>query len=229
MRKQIWKKTAFAVCAATLLMNMASCSGQEKHETEVSASIESESTAGEEAGTETESTVSDETGEENGSAEEGSTNQEEAAVKGSLAYVRQAVKSAYGESYLPSMPIDAQLLESMYGIAPELYEEFIGEVPMISAQVDSFIAVRGKEGKGEEIQEILENYRDSQLENSLMYPMNLPVVTAAKVVREGDDVFLVMTGTSEGYGQAETEDEMLEMAEKQIEIGVKAVESCYEN
>ena len=37
-----------------------------------------------------------------------------------------------------------------------------------------------------------------------------------------------MTGTNEAYGQAETEDEMLQIAEDQIAIGVKAVEDCYE-
>ena len=61
-----------------------------------------------------------------------------------------------------------------------------------------------------------------------MYPMNLPLAQSAQVVQEGDDVFLIMTGTNEAYGQAETEDEMLQIAEDQIAIGVKAVEDCYE-
>lgn len=126
------------------------------------------------------------------------------------------------------MAIDGDMLESMYGISSDLYDEFIGEVPMISAQADAFIAVRGKEGKGDEIRGILEDYKENLITGAMMYPMNLPLAQSAQVVQEGDDVFLIMTGTNEAYGQAETEDEMLQIAEDQIAIGVKAVEDCYE-
>lgn len=158
------------------------------------------------------------------------SSQEEAVKeKPSLEAVHQAVKEAYGDDYLPSMAIDGETLESVYGISPELYDEFIGEVPMISAQADAFIAIRGKEGKGKEISGLLEDYKENLLENTMMYPMNLPLAEAARIVEEGDDVFLVMTGTNEAYGQAETEDEMLKIAEEQIDIGVKAIEKCYGN
>ena len=158
----------------------------------------------------------------------GTVQEETKKEKPALEAVYQAVKDAYGDDYLPSMAIDGDMLESMYGISPDLYDEFIGEVPMISAQADAFIAVRGKEGKGDEIREILEEYKENLITGAMMYPMNLPLAQSAQVVQEGDDVFLIMTGTNEAYGQAETEDEMLQIAEDQIAIGVKAVEDCYE-
>ena len=158
----------------------------------------------------------------------GTVQEETKKEKPALEAVHQAVKDAYGDDYLPSMAIDGDMLESMYGISPDLYDEFIGEVPMISAQADAFIAVRGKEGKGDEIREILEEYKENLITGAMMYPMNLPLAQSAQVVQEDDDVFLIMTGTNEAYGQAETEDEMLQIAEDQIAIGVKAVEDCYE-
>lgn len=158
----------------------------------------------------------------------GTVQEETKKEKPALEAVYQAVKDAYGDDYLPSMAIDGDMLESMYGISSDLYDEFIGEVPMISAQADAFIAVRGKEGKGDEIRGILEDYKENLITGAMMYPMNLPLAQSAQVVQEGDDVFLIMTGTNEAYGQAETEDEMLQIAEDQIAIGVKAVEDCYE-
>ena len=158
----------------------------------------------------------------------GPAQEETKKEKPALEAVYQAVKDAYGDDYLPSMAIDGDMLESMYGISSDLYDEFIGEVPMISAQADAFIAVRGKEGKGDEIRGILEDYKENLITGAMMYPMNLPLAQSAQVVQEGDDVFLIMTGTNEAYGQAETEDEMLQIAEDQIAIGVKAVEDCYE-
>jgi len=51
--------------------------------------------------------------------------------------VRDAVAEAYGENYLPSMPLDGESLAQMYGVTEDMYEEAFGEVPMISAQVSS--------------------------------------------------------------------------------------------
>ena len=129
-----------------------------------------------------------------GSSEGGNSTQQEQTKQPELADVVQAVKDAYGENYLPSTPLDEQMLTDIYGLDMENVEEVIGEAPMISAHVDTFIAVKAKEGKGEAVEKELQEYLDYVVENSVNYPMNVAKVQAAKVVRHGDYVFYVMLG-----------------------------------
>lgn len=144
-----------------------------------------------------------------------------------LSEVFDAVKDAYGEDYLPSMEIDQETLQAAYGIDESLYEEFKGEAPMMSAHVDTFLAIRGKEGKGEEIEGILEEYRNSQIENSFQYPMNMPKLEASQVVRHGDDVYFVMLGA---YNNDETDEAaLLTFYQDQTKIGVDMIDSYYED
>ena len=143
-----------------------------------------------------------------------------------LADVVQAVKDAYGENYLPSTPLDEQMLTDIYGLDMENVEEVIGEAPMISAHVDTFIAVKAKEGKGEAVEKELQEYLDYVVENSVNYPMNVAKVQAAKVVRHGDYVFYVMLG---GYDDRTdvSEEESVKFAQEQVQIGVDAIDSCF--
>lgn len=83
-----------------------------------------------------------------GSSEGGNSTQQEQTKQPELADVVQAVKDAYGENYLPSTPLDEQMLTDIYGLDMENVEEVIGEAPMISAHVDTFIAVKAKAAKG---------------------------------------------------------------------------------
>ena len=88
----------------------------------------------------------------NSSAEgENSSAQEEQVKQPELSEVAEAVKEKYGEDYLPSMPLEADMLKEIYGVNMDDVEEFVAEAPMMSAHVDTFIAMKAKEGKGEEI------------------------------------------------------------------------------
>ena len=71
-----------------------------------------------------------------------------------LSDIVQAVKDAYGENYLPSMEITEDMMSDIYGVNMDNVDEFIAEAPAISAHVDTFIAVKAKEGKGEEVEKI---------------------------------------------------------------------------
>ena len=67
-----------------------------------------------------------------GSSEGGNSTQQEQTKQPELADVVQAVKDAYGENYLPSTPLDEQMLTDIYGLDMENVEEVIGEAPMIA-------------------------------------------------------------------------------------------------
>lgn len=106
----------------------------------------------------------------------------------------QAAIEELGEAYWPDMDIPQEVLESQYGLAPELYEEYFGQSPMISVNVDTLLIVKAKEGQEEKVQEALEAFRDYNINEALQYPMNLGKVQAAKVETYGRYVCFVQLG-----------------------------------
>lgn len=143
----------------------------------------------------------------------------------SLEDLYTAVKETYGDKYIPSMPYDEQAMKELFGIPADLYDSYIAEGPMISVHVDNFVAIEAKEGKGEQIEKILDQYRETLLTESLQYPVNLPKIEASQVVRHGDYVFFVMLGeVAEG---AEDEAAALEAAKESNQIGIDVIDGFF--
>ncbi len=157
------------------------------------------------------------------SAEETSGSTDESETGSSkLKEVRDAVAEAYGENYLPEMPLDAESLEMLYGVKPDMYEEALGEIPMISAQVDTLILVKAKEGRAADVQAALEAYRTNQLEAGMNYPMNVPKIEASEVLVYGDYVCYLMLGMIDD--SIEDEGEMLTAYQEQNQTGKQVLE-----
>ena len=150
-----------------------------------------------------------------------------AAKEISLDEIHAAVKEAYGENYIPSAAFDEQGMKELFGINSDLYDSFIAEGPMISVHVDTFVAVKAKEGKGEEVAQHLNDYRDSQLNGAMQYPMNLPKIEASQVVRHGDYVFFVMLGTPSEEAEAQGEEAALESAKENTQIAIDIIDGYF--
>lgn len=198
------RKSFYTVCAlgtAVLMLNLTACKDSQQQE------ITAATTAAEMS-----------------SAEE--TAAEESQASPDLEEILEAVKDAYGEDYLPNTAIDETVLEQTYGIDPGLYTEFVGEMPMISAHVDTFLAVRAKAGEADTVEELLNAYRDSQIESAAQYPMNMPKYEASQVVRYGNDVYFVMLGA---YDDSITDEaELKSFYQEQVQIGLDMISSFYE-
>lgn len=132
-----------------------------------------------------------------------------------LKEVHKAVKDSLGEDYLPNQEMSFEMLENFTGIEESDIETYIAESPMISMNVDTFIAIQAKEGKGDDVESGLENYKKDLVENSMQYPMNMAKVNSAKVVRHEDYVFFLMLGIYDDRLEA-TEEEQIEFAKEEI-------------
>ena len=97
-------------------------------------------------------------------------------------------------NYIPSMPLENEMLTEIYGLDMEDIEKVIAEGPMISNHVDTFIAVQAKEGKGEDVETALNKYRDTLVTDTMQYPMNVAKINASRVYRDGDYVFFSILG-----------------------------------
>lgn len=156
------------------------------------------------------------------------TNQETTqADKVRLDDIYTAVKEAYGEKYIPGMQFDEQMMEDIFGLKNDLYDSYIGEGPMVSVQIDNFIAIEAKEGKGQEVQTIMEDYRESLLTDSMQYPMNLPKVQSSEVIRHGDYVFFVMLGTPSEESMEEGDEAALESSKETNQIAIDIINGFF--
>lgn len=147
----------------------------------------------------------------------------EAVKDVSLTEIHDAVKKAYGDNYGASMEYPSDILEEQFGLKKDMYDEVIAEGPMMSAHVDTFIAVKAAEGKAEAVEKALNDYRETQISGAMQYPMNMPKIQASRVIRKGDYVFFLMLGYISSEEEELDEEKQVEAFQKQNDIGEKAI------
>lgn len=165
---------------------------------------------------------------ESDKAAEGSQEQDAQEQEVNLADIYDKVKEAYGEDFIPSAEFDEESFENIFGISKDLYDSYIAEGPMISVHVDTWVSVKAKEGKGQEVEDLLNAYRTTLIEDSVQYPMNLPKIQASEVVRHGDYVFFVMLGTPSQEAEEQGEEEALKSAKENNQIAVSIINGFFE-
>lgn len=143
------------------------------------------------------------------------------SAKSELDDILSAVKKAYGEDYKPQTSMSKESLAEIVGLKSNLYDAVVAEVPMLSFNVDTFIAVHPAKGKINEVRQALEKYKKYLEEDAHQYPMNMPKVKASKVVIVGDYVFFIMLGKTNST--EEDEGKLLSFYHKQNAIAIEAI------
>lgn len=107
---------------------------------------------------------------------------------------KDAVKGVLGENYWPDMMIEPEGLENLFGIGPDMYEDYMAETCMISANVDTLIVLKAGEDQMQAAEDALNAYRDAMVSDTMQYPMNLGKIQASTVERHGSYVYYVQVG-----------------------------------
>lgn len=202
------KISAIIIAAALLASTLTACSGGN----------------GDDNGTTTTpASISDSTENTSGNGED--TNAP-AASDVDVTKILDTIKEAYGDDYLPNMPVEQEYLVSVMGLEEGSFTDFAGELPMISAHADMAVIVKAADGKAADVKAKLEAYRTMLIEDSFQYPMNLAKINASKVLENGDYLGFIILGA---FGDEEEEDESKQaaFAEEQVKIGVDAFNSCF--
>ena len=139
--------------------------------------------------------------------------------------LRDAIAKAYGENYLPKVEIEPDVLQSEFGLTPDMYDECVAEAPMIGFHPDRLVIVKAKQGKEQEVKRALENALTAMKEELIQYPMNEAKVNAARVLDNSGYYCFMLLGKADDV--SENDDEAARFAEQQMEIGVKAFESFF--
>lgn len=179
-RKSIRKWTLY-LCIAALAFGCCACGSRGK---DLSTQPGTSEQSGAQEGSAAQG--SSETGEWSDDIEEGWSDE--------MTALRQAVVEELGDNYWPNMQMPAEYLEMTYGLSPDLYEDYMGEMPLMSAHVDTLLIVKAAEGQADAVEEALQAYRTDLVENGRQYPMNVGRVLASSVERIDDYVCFVLLG-----------------------------------
>lgn len=136
-----------------------------------------------------------------------------------------AAAEALGENYWPNMDIDAEALDLLYGVKADMYEEFSGQAPMISVNVDALVVIKAKEGQEAAVEEALNAYREYNINDALQYPMNIPKVQASIVKTMGRYVFFVQLGADTSAAQEEGDEAVIKLCQEANEAALQAMEA----
>ena len=141
--------------------------------------------------------------------------------------VHEEIKSTYGEDYLATMNItDKTQVSEMFGVNEEDIDEFIVDVPMMSAHVDKFVAIKAKLGREQAVENALNAYLATEKENNTNYPANMPKINSAKVTRKGDVVYLTMLGRMHDNMDA-SESELMDFAREQVKKATDVIDRLH--
>jgi len=149
----------------------------------------------------------------------------ETGMSDEMTAIRQAVVDALGENYWPQMPIPAEYLEG-FGLTADMYEEFFGEMPMISTNVDTLIVIKAKEGQLEAVEGVLTAYRDNLVSDTMQYPMNLGKIQASEVKSIGNYVCFVQLGADVMAAMDKGDEEVIKHCQAQNAIAIEALEGA---
>ena len=149
----------------------------------------------------------------------------EAVMSEEMTGIRQAVVDAIGENYFPQMQIPAEYLEG-FGLTADMYEEFFGEMPMISTNVDTLIVIKAKEGQVEAVEGVLNAYRENLVNDTMQYPMNLGKIQASEVKTIGNFVCFVQLGGDVMDALEKGDEEVIKHCQAQNAIAIEALEGA---
>ena len=143
----------------------------------------------------------------------------------SAADIGKAVADEFGEEYIPNMDITADYLDSTYGVKPEWYDDFFGQMPMISVNVDTFIAVKAKADKISDVEKALNDYADYYKNDAHKYPKDVAKADACRVYTKGNYVFFIMLGVPTDEVQNMEDADQVKYYEEQNDRAVKVIDS----
>lgn len=86
----------------------------------------------------------------------------------------------YGEAYLATQMMDAAMIEMMYGITPDMYDDCFAAMPMMMTHVDEVVMLHAADTAP--LLEKLNARKDFLAADTFAYPANLPRLATAQVV-----------------------------------------------
>ena len=134
------------------------------------------------------------------------------------------VSKVIGENYFPDMQIEADYLEQQTGLTNNLYDEFAGEMPKISTNVDTIIIVKAKESKIAEVVQKLSEYRNRLLNDTMQYSKNTGKIQASKIEQIDPYVCFVQLGGDTAIVDEQGDEAIIAYCQHENELAISTIE-----
>ena len=202
------KKLVVYLCASVLVLGLTACGGNDDVNNKETNQVE----------------TAEVTPAPGGEAQVDGAGDEEQVKAVDMSVVREAVVDVLGENYWPNTEIPAEFLEG-HGLTAEMYEVFFGEMPMISTNVDTLIVIQAKDGQLDAVEQVLENYRESLVNDAMQYPVNRGKIQASRIESFGNCGCFVQLGadTTNIYGEDGNEEAVIKHCQEQNELALEAI------
>lgn len=230
------KRIAVYLCAGMLALSLAACGDDAQGESgsqgteQTSSTDEQQESGGSQEGTEdTSSAESDSAGDDNQGGDDGDGSTAMEGWSEEMEGLKSLIVEALGEdaqgysNYWPDMALDAEMLETRFGVSPEMYDDYMGEIPMMSAHVDTLVIVKAKEDQVDAVREALEAYREAQINDTLQYPANLGKIQASKVETAGNYVIFAMLGGDDMEAADNGEDAQIAFCQEKNDLVIDTI------
>lgn len=146
-----------------------------------------------------------------------------------MAKLKSAVVDALNGEYWPDMAMMPDMLEMTFGITSDMYDDYMAEMPMISANVDTLLIVQAKDDKVEAVGQALEAYRDAQINDTLQYPMNIGKVQASRIETIGNYVIFVQLGGDTQQAAENGDEAVVAMCQEINDAAIEAIRGQLES
>ncbi len=223
------KKAVTFVCMMALCMGLVACgknnqnaesSTQQSQTTQESTETQgTEATEGTEATQETEGTATEGTEEVAPEIGVNGWSQEMEALK-------TVVVDKLGENYWPNMPVTPDIMEGLFGITADMYEDYLAEMPMISTNVDTLVIIKPKADKAQAVEDALTAYREAKVNDTMQYPMNVGKIQASTIEKIGDYICFIQLGADTMELSEKGDDAVIKHCQEQNKIAIEQLQAA---
>lgn len=142
----------------------------------------------------------------------------------SVSEMAEKIKASISFDYYPDTSVDAETLEALFGLTPEMYEDYFCEMPMISVQSDMLIIVKPQQGKQQEVLTALQDYLDYQQNEALQYPVNAIQIKATEIYeKDGYIYYIALFGDT--MSAEDDESKLLSLCEERTKEVISVIDA----
>lgn len=127
------------------------------------------------------------------------------------------------QNYSPDVAVEADQLEEIFGIAPEMYTDFLAEVSQDGTNVDTLLIIEAKDDKVEAVQEAMFAYRDAKERATMEDSRNIGKVRASRIETNGNYVSFVQLGGDVTAALTSGEDAVIEQCLQMNELVLEVI------
>lgn len=102
-------------------------------------------------------------------------------IVGPMDDLKDAVREILGENYWPDTLLSAEELAERTGISSNMYEDYLAEYQHTEAGIDMMILIKANEDDVENVENYLNQYRDTLLKIYEQQPQNKSKVFASRI------------------------------------------------